>query len=53
MRPLSIALLALAITGFETTSGTDVMVGLATVPNAETLAIGTFRPGLGVTLYTE
>ncbi|MFE8602654.1 hypothetical protein [Archangium violaceum] len=32
---------------------TSLMVGLATVPNADTLAIGTFRPGLGVTLYTE
>lgn len=32
---------------------TSLLVGLATVPNADTLAIGTFRPGLGVTLYTE
>jgi hypothetical protein len=32
---------------------TSLMLGLATVPNADTLAIGTFRPGLGVTLYTE
>ncbi|HEX5754433.1 MAG TPA: hypothetical protein VFZ09_50080 [Archangium sp.] len=32
---------------------TSLLVGLATVPNADTLVIGTFRPGLGVTLYTE
>ncbi|HYO65383.1 MAG TPA: hypothetical protein VEU33_04815 [Archangium sp.] len=32
---------------------TSLLVGLATVPNAKTLVIGTFRPGLGVTLYTE
>ena len=32
---------------------TSLLLGLATVPDADTLAIGTFRPGLGVTLYTE
>jgi hypothetical protein len=32
---------------------TSLLLGLATVPNADTLVIGTFRPGLGVTLYTE
>ncbi|WNG61319.1 porin family protein [Archangium gephyra] len=32
---------------------TSLMLGLATVPNADTLVIGTIRPGLGVTLYTE
>ncbi|AKJ07652.1 hypothetical protein ATI61_107104 [Archangium gephyra] len=32
---------------------TSLLLGLATVPNGDTLAIGTFRPGLGVTLYTE
>lgn len=32
---------------------TSLMVGLATEPNQEVLVIGTFRPALGVTLYTN
>jgi hypothetical protein len=32
---------------------TTLLLGLATVSNADALVIGTFRPALGVTLYTE
>jgi hypothetical protein len=32
---------------------TSLLLGVATVSGADTLVIGTFRPGLGVTLYTE
>jgi hypothetical protein len=31
----------------------SLMLGLATVPNAESFVLGTFQPGLGVTLYTN